>query len=564
MFFSSHKRYLVAFSMATSLFCSSSAFCGYITTNNDNPVETGNTCKVTPNQCKNVCDWTSLNHDLCNSRNNPCETTLSRQSVVNLTELWRDVTNPNADVGSTPVVENGIIYYATSSAIPDPQSRGHVVARDATSGTILWDTAVTNASITSSPVVTQNFVYVATSDIVLYKLRKSDGAVVASQVVDAAAQASGQGSCLASPVVVDNIVICGVTTADILATVMPSSITIHGSLNAFDANTLAPKWSFVPSPVVNSDPTIGAGVGIWSTPSFDLSRKLLFVGTGNSWTDPASSMASSLVAINYQTGKRIWSYTFTKNDVWNYLKACGPDQDVGASPNLFTLCNRFSQQDLVGVCSKSGVYRALDRATGKQIWSTQITDTPSIQGNPSAAVDENGIYVACAVDADGALSGSNSIQQNQYFKCLGICGFSGATPEQCNITCGGVFGELVQFVTNAMLGIPQNGFRGVTSVVKALDPATGKVKWSINLPSNVYGSVTVANGVLYVGDLIGKFRAINTSNGAILKEIDTLQTGLTPFSLVSGPAVVDGKVILGLGFAGTPQGGIVVYGLPQQ
>ena len=50
-------------------------------------------------------------------------------------------------------------------------------------------------------------------------------------------------------------------------------------------------------------PTRGSGVGIWSTPAVDPGRGLLYVGTGNTSSEPTAPLADALLAIDYRTGE---------------------------------------------------------------------------------------------------------------------------------------------------------------------------------------------------------------------------------------------------------------------
>jgi polyvinyl alcohol dehydrogenase (cytochrome) len=56
-------------------------------------------------------------------------------------------------------------------------------------------------------------------------------------------------------------------------------------------------------------------------------------------------------------------------DLWTLPKAAGPDFDFGAGPNLFTAVNPVTGrlERLLGAGQKSGVYWAVDPATGKVV-----------------------------------------------------------------------------------------------------------------------------------------------------------------------------------------------------
>ena len=146
--------------------------------------------------------------------------------------------------------------------------------------------------------------------------------------------------------------------------------------------------------LTKGDGTEGAGVGVWSTPSVDAERGLLFVGTGNTYEPPASTMADSIVAIRYDTGEVAWSHQFTFPDVFSGGYQEGADADVGAGPNLWEQDGR----SLVGAGDKTGTYYALDRDTGEVVWQTADDGGSALGGViGTSALDDTQIYVGSNV-----------------------------------------------------------------------------------------------------------------------------------------------------------------------
>src|SRR5262249_593625 len=139
----------------------------------------------------------------------------------------------------------------------------------------------------------------------------------------------------------------------------------------------------------------------------------------------------------------------------------GPDADVGASPNLFTIGHR----DVVGVGQKNGVYHVLDRRTGDTVWETQLTP-----GSPLG-----GIMVTAAVH--GGVVYVNSTRWRVF----------------------GVFSGM-----NSPLD---------TSSTFALDARTGKVLWETPMPAPMFGAMSWANGVVYQGTIDGTVHALAAADG---------------------------------------------------
>src|SRR6266536_4691937 len=67
-----------------------------------------------------------------------------------------------------------------------------------------------------------------------------------------------------------------------------------------------------------------SGAAVWSPPTADLKRHILYVATGNNYAAPESAMADAVVALNLDTGKILWHRQFTPKDLWN--GACVADQ----------------------------------------------------------------------------------------------------------------------------------------------------------------------------------------------------------------------------------------------
>ncbi|MDE3109288.1 MAG: PQQ-binding-like beta-propeller repeat protein, partial [Acidobacteriota bacterium] len=133
-----------------------------------------------------------------------------------------------------------------------------------------------------------------------------------------------------------------------------------------------------------------SGAGLWSTPTIDAERGVLYIGAGNNYSDPTTPLSDAILAVNLKTGKIVWSRQITSNDTYNvscYHDApvnCpakqGPDSDFGSSPILRKLPD--GKRVLI-VAQKSGIVFGLDPdAQGKIVWQTRIG-----QGGPLGGVE---------------------------------------------------------------------------------------------------------------------------------------------------------------------------------
>ncbi len=157
-----------------------------------------------------------------------------------------------------------------------------------------------------------------------------------------------------------------------------------GAIQAFNVKTGLIEWVFntIPRPgefMFDSWPkgaykSIG-GANSWAGISLDLKRKMIFVPTGSAAYDfyggnreGDNLFANCIIAINAETGKRIWHYQITHHDLW--------DRDVPAQPTLITLEKDGKHIDAVTIATKTGHVFVLDRDTGIPIFPVEEREVP--------------------------------------------------------------------------------------------------------------------------------------------------------------------------------------------
>ena len=88
----------------------------------------------------------------------------------------------------------------------------------------------------------------------------------------------------------------------------------------------------------------------------------LYCTTGNQYTGQAEKYIDSIIALEMNTGKPVWSYGGLGADVFVIgCKNCGPDYDFGTVPLTF---KGPGGRKLIGAGEKSGWFHAVDAATG--------------------------------------------------------------------------------------------------------------------------------------------------------------------------------------------------------
>ena len=118
-----------------------------------------------------------------------------------------------------------------------------------------------------------------------------------------------------------------------------------------------------------------SGASVWSAPTIDPKRGVLYVTTGDNFSAPATDMSDSILALELNTGRIVWSKQTLPGDIWtsgcNSKGNCpGPDFDYGSPALLEKLDNG---RDLLLAGQKSGVVYALDPdKKGEVVWQVRV------------------------------------------------------------------------------------------------------------------------------------------------------------------------------------------------
>ena len=337
--------------------------------------------------------------------------------------------------------------------------------------------------------------------------------------------------------------------------------TFRGSLSALDAATGAVIWKSYtipeePKPTrknrLGVQLTAPSGAAVWSSPTVDLEKGMVFVTTGDSYSDPAAATSDAFVAFDLKSGKLLWSRQITAGDAFtvdcdfpeamraNCPTPPGPDHDFGTSPILVTLA---SGRRVLIAGQKSGVVSAIDPdRQGAILWQRKIGKGGRLGG------------IQWGIAADG---------QRVY-----------AAVSDLEITApppGGEGGRPSIFGMPLLLSPKAGGG------LYALDVATGEIAWHTPHPGcgttpgcspAQSAATTVIPGVVFSGGLDGHLRAYDTKDGRVIWDTDTARS----FETVNGadakggsldgpgPVVVNGMVYVNSGylFAGHTPGNVLL------
>ncbi|NIP56583.1 MAG: PQQ-binding-like beta-propeller repeat protein [Gemmatimonadetes bacterium] len=164
----------------------------------------------------------------------------------------------------------------------------------------------------------------------------------------------------------------------------PSRANVPGDVRAFDARTGALLWSFhvVPGPgELGSDTWEGGSnqytgnAGVWTPFSADPDLGLVYLPTEAPTHDyygghrlGENLFSSSVVALDVETGERVWHYQLVHHDIWDY--------DTPAPPILTEVEVDGRPVRIVAQITKQGWVYVFDRETGEPVWPIEERPVP--------------------------------------------------------------------------------------------------------------------------------------------------------------------------------------------
>lgn len=160
---------------------------------------------------------------------------------------------------------------------------------------------------------------------------------------------------------------------------------LHGDIRAFDVHTGALRWSFhtIPHPGEYGYETwpkaawkITGAANNWAGMSLDEKRGILYAPTGSAVTDFYGDdragddlFANTLLALDANTGKRIWHFQDVHHDIW--------DRDFPSPPALVTVHRDGKAIEAVAQTTKQGFVFLFDRTNGKPLFPIEERPFPA-------------------------------------------------------------------------------------------------------------------------------------------------------------------------------------------
>ena len=417
---------------------------------------------------------------------------ITPQNVANLGLAWAFQTNQGAQIKSSPLLVDGVLFFT----VPD-----NIWAVDARSGHRLWhyNRPSKGEHIGHRGVAMyKGWLYFVTPDCHLISLNAKDGTVRWDKVF--ADTKLGYWSTMA-PLVVGNHVIVGVG-GDL--------DNLPGLLTSLDVETGEKQWQWVSTPPAGT-PNATTGGMTWITGTYDPELNLVYWGTGNptpvlnGTTRPGDdAYTCSIVAINPDTGELAWGFVVSPHDTH--------DWDAVEIPVLVDADFHGHPRKMLMQSSRNGFFFVLDRATGKSLlttpfgpvnWNIGIDKLGRPIPNPDKEPAPDGRLIA---PDEG---GMTNFRSPSFDPKTGLF-IVDAHPSYSIYfakPADGAYGW-----AGADYGLWGKG------VLEAIDYQTGKIRWSHDLGPDGSGAgvLTTDSGLTFTGDAFGSVLALDTTNGKTL------------------------------------------------
>jgi polyvinyl alcohol dehydrogenase (cytochrome) len=495
--------------------------------------------------------WASWGAGLTNMRFQPAkEAGLKAEDVPKLTVKWAFAFPETSVLRSQPAVYRGRVFVGSQD--------GSVYSLDAVTGCVHWTTTVqaeVRSGITVAELEGKPTIFFGDSSGYLYGL---DGAT-GKQLWKLSLDEHAASKATSTPVFFQGRLYVGISSLEEALAVSPGYVccTFRGSVSAIQASNGKVLWKtsmIEEAPKPQSKTKRGSavmgpsGIGVWTAPTLDTARDIMYVTTGDNYSDPPTPFSDAVVAMQISTGRILWSKQLTAGDSWNsscYLTGkvnCpdsdGPDFDFASSASLVTLRNG---RRVLLLGQKSGMAYAIDPdRRGEILWQARVGKGGTVGGIEwGGATDGRNFYVPLSdVAFDVALKPGTNDRNYEL------------DPKQG----GGMF-----------------AFRADTGqrIWQTPPPGCGERRPCSPAQS---AAVTAIPGAVFSGALDGHLRAYDTTNGKIVWDYDTDREFKTVNGIpghggaldVGGPIVAGGMLFVNSGSAqrnGLPGNVLLAFGV---
>ena len=456
--------------------------------------------------------WLLYGGDYANHRHSPIDD-ITPENASRLQVAWAFPTGTTEQFEVSPTVYDGIMYVTTSF--------NRIFALDAANGEIYWrydhqqpdDLRLCCGNVNRGAAIAGDLVLMATLDAKLIAFDRLTGTIAWEKTI---ADYTGGFSATSMPMIVKDMAIIGVAGGE---------FGVRGFFDAYDVATGELRWRHYTLPAEGEpgsetwagDSYKTGGSPAWTSGAYDPEKDILYWTTGNPSPDWNGDLragdnlySNSLLAVDPDTGERLWHFQFTPHDVWDY----------DGNTQIFLTDVKRGEDTVKAIvqANRNGYFYTLDRATGAFMSATQYVEQLNW-----ATIDDNGRPV---VDPR-----ANPTEEPDFRVCPGNLGgmngaYSGALNPDLGLAYIPVIESCQQFQKGIVAFVRGQPFMGGEPIVvdvtagtdyghlSAVDINTGEVRWRYKDPEPMMaGALSTAGGVVFTGTRDGFALALDAATG---------------------------------------------------
>ena len=352
--------------------------------------------------------------------------------------------------------------------------------------------------------------YMSTLDAKLAAIDARSGNLV--WVKEVAPYESGYSK-TAAPLIVKDQVVTGIAGGE---------FGIRGFLDSYDATTGDLNWrtNTIPGPDEPGNQTWAGeswrtgGSPTWITGSYDPDLDLVYWGTGNPGPDWNGDVrlgdnlySDSALALNGVTGNLEWYFQFTPHDIH--------DWDAIQVPILADIRYGGEMRKVMMWANRNAFYYTLDRETGeflvgkpyaRQTWAERLDENGRPIRVPNMEPSPEGTLVSPTI------GGGTNWWSPAFSPRTGLFYVNAFDGEQLFFIRDEDYVEGEQYTGGG--GENAGPIDNYHSAIRAIDPATGDVRWEYPIaPRSTSGLLTTAGDLVFGGTVDGYFFAVDAVSG---------------------------------------------------
>ena len=460
-------------------------------------------------------NWLTYSRDYTGQRHSPLDL-INAGNVAKLHIAWMYQVNESDTFEVSPIVVDGTMF------ISEPANA--VSALDARTGRRLWryertppaDLRLCCGRVNRGVAILGDTIYYGSIDAHLIALDARTGAL--RWDVTMADYKKGYSS-TGAPLAVRDKIVMGMGGGE---------FGVSGFIDAYDAKTGKRAWRFNTIPGKGEpgnetwagDSWKTGAVTSWVTGVYDAETDTILWGTGNpgpDWNGDSRKgdnlYSDSLIALDPATGAKKWHFQYTPHDV--------NDWDSTQTPILAEATVAGRTRKIVALANRNGFYFALDRTTGKfidgrayvkQTWASGLDEAGRPIRLPDSSPTEEGKLLW------PSLAGGSNWYSSTFSPQTGL--YYVNVKEE-----GAIYhkGDAEYKEGTPFNGGGQRDYKGEEpwGAVRALETATGKLRWEFRLQRPSHSGLMSTGGGLVFGSNGTSFFALDHANGSPLWHFET-------------------------------------------